>query len=119
MVEREHMMTIAAKRRIIAAVAGLAATLSAACSLIVEHRSQQCQRDAECASFKNAVCDVKQGICVERAGDKCLDPSGCYACEPQNTRQFQTACTDAKCVPYDNGALKSLLTADGGLPPVP
>lgn len=112
-------MTPAVHHRIVAAVFGVGLTLTAACSLLVEHRSKQCERDAECASFENAVCDVKQGICVERAGDKCLDPSGCYACEPKNTRQFQSACTDAACVPYDNGPLKGLLGPDGGLPAIP
>lgn len=112
-------MTPARIRRISAAAAALAAALTAACSLIVEHRSRQCDEDADCASFKNAVCDTKEGVCVERAGEKCVDPSGCYACEPKNTRQFQAACTDAQCVPYDNSVLKPLLTADGGLPPVP
>jgi len=112
-------MTLAATPRLVLAALGLAAALTAACSLIVEHRSQQCESDAECSAFTSAVCDVKQGVCVERAGDKCLDPSGCYVCEPKSTREFQSACTDAKCVPYDNAALKALLTADGGLPPIP
>lgn len=112
-------MTRAGRSRILVAALGLAATFTAACSLIVEHRSRQCESDADCASFDGTICDAKQGVCVERTGDKCLGPDGCYLCKPTNTRQFQAACTDAECVPYDNGGLGALLTADGGLPPIP
>lgn len=106
-------------RRLVVGALGLAIACLAACSLLVERREQQCQTDAECSAFPAAVCDVKQGVCVKRSGAGCVDASGCYACAPTTTQEFQSACTDAGCVPYDNSALKPLLTADGGLPPVP
>jgi hypothetical protein len=106
-------------RRLLAAVLWLGVGLSAGCSLIVEQRSRQCDTDAQCSAFKDAQCDVKRGVCVAREGPGCVDPTGCYACPPTSTRQFQTACTGAACVPYDNTALKALLSPDGGLPPVP
>ena len=112
-------MRISLCRFLAAGLLGLWATASLACSLIIEHRSQQCARDSDCAAFKNAQCDVAKGVCVERAGPGCVDPSGCYACEPSNTQQFQTACTDAGCIPYDNTPLSGMLLSDGGLPPVP
>lgn len=93
--------------------------LGPACSLIVEHKSRQCDTDADCKGFAGAVCDVSQGVCAPRAGDKCVDPSGCWACAPTNSHEFQTACTDAVCVPFDNGVLAGMLEPDGGLPAIP
>jgi hypothetical protein len=99
--------------------------LSAACSLLIEHRDRQCSTNADCASFKGATCDTKQGICVgpPDAGAPpdagCVGPSGCWACDPTTTHEHQTACTDAACEPYDNSVLAPLLSADGGLPPIP
>lgn len=112
-------MRILLRRFLAAGLLGLAATASFACSLIIEHRDRQCEKDGDCAAFKNAQCDVGKGVCVERAGTGCNDPSGCYACEPKSTKEFETACTDAGCIKYDNTPLKALLEPDGGLPPVP
>jgi hypothetical protein len=117
--EVELIMMRAGTHRILVATIGLCAVLGTACSLIIEHRSKQCSADADCAGFTSAVCDTLQGVCVPRSGEQCLDPSGCWACAPKNTKEFQSACTDAACVPYDNGALEALLTADGGVPPIP
>lgn len=90
-----------------------------ACSLIVEHQSHQCETDADCKAFADAVCDTSQGVCAPRSGDKCVDPSGCWACAPTTTHELQTACTDATCVPFDNSVLAGMLGPDGGLPAIP
>jgi hypothetical protein len=43
----------------------------------------------------------------------------CYACTPQSTDQYLNACTEAQCLPFDRTRILPLLTADGGLPPIP
>jgi hypothetical protein len=42
----------------------------------------------------------------------------CYACTPVTNVQFLNACTNAACVPFDDGRLTNLLP-DGALPPLP
>ena len=49
----------------------------------------------------------------------CEGPDGCFACEPDSQVEFLNACTDAACIPYDNGQLEGLLLEDGSVPPVP
>jgi hypothetical protein len=100
----------------LAALEGLAG-----CSLVIESRDRQCERDQDCSGFDGAACDVANGVCVPRAstGTSCEGPDGCWACAPENQEQFLNACTDAECVPYDNAQLEGLLLEDGSLPPVP
>ena len=53
-------------------------------------------------------------------GASCMnDASGCYSCSPKTTEQFLNACTSAKCVPFDDHARITTLTANGDLPPLP
>lgn len=97
------------------------------CSLVIETRDRQCEKDADCASFDNAVCDLAGGVCVQRVttgtgggGGGCVGPDGCYSCDsPQTQEEFLNACTDVECVPYDNTPLQGLLLEDGSVPPVP
>ncbi|WP_437756564.1 hypothetical protein [Sorangium sp. So ce1389] len=63
--------------------AGALATGALACSLIVEHRSEQCNSDADCARVAGAVCNLTDGICVPASsgpggGDDVI-PAGCTA----------------------------------------
>ncbi len=90
------------------------------CSLAIESRDRQCERDADCSGFGAAVCDVAGGVCIQSAGTAgCVGPDGCFACPPTKTEEFLNACTDAECIPYDNTQLQGLLQEDGSVPPVP
>jgi hypothetical protein len=88
------------------------------CSLVVESQDRQCEADADCSSFEDAVCDVAGGVCVSRLAG-CLGPDGCFSCPPAAQAEFLNACTDAECIPYDNTPLLGLLQEDGSVPPVP
>lgn len=46
------------------------------------------------------------------------EPRVCFSCEPERNEEFLDACTDAQCVPFDNGKLTKLLP-DGKVPPLP
>jgi hypothetical protein len=98
------------------------------CSLIIESRDRQCERDTDCSSFDNAKCDVAEGVCVSRvtsgtggggSGGGCEGPDGCYSCAPSKPVEYLNGCTDATCIPYDNTPLQDLLEPDGSVPPVP
>jgi hypothetical protein len=52
------------------------------------------------------------------ASDECVGPNGCWACTPTTNDQFLNACSGS-CVTFDETRLNGLLTADGGLPPLP
>lgn len=108
--------------------AGIAAFYAASgCSLIIENRDRQCEKDEDCAGFGDATCETSSGICVARGGTTsgstgsavCVGPDDCFACEPTKTEEFLNACTDVACVPYDNSQLDGLLQEDGSVPPVP
>lgn len=120
------------KTRFLALLLGVAPVSGGltSCSLVIESRDRQCEKDADCASFSNAVCDVAGGVCVPRstgtggggtggAGGGCVGPDGCFSCPPEKPVEFLNACTDVLCVPYDNTQLQGLLQEDGSVPPVP
>ncbi|WP_159396616.1 hypothetical protein [Sorangium cellulosum] len=61
---------------------GALATGAVACSVIVEHRNQQCTSDADCAQFTDAVCDLTDNTCVPESsasggGDGGSTTGGC------------------------------------------
>jgi hypothetical protein len=101
-----------------------AAGLVLGCSLLVEQRSEQCTKDADCAKFAGTVCEAATHVCVPKSGGStgsggCEGDQGCYSCTPHSTDEFLNACTEASCVPFDNAALKKYLSPDGGLPKLP
>jgi hypothetical protein len=55
------------------------------------------------------------------AGASCTDETAgnCYSCSPKTSEQFLSACTSAACVPFDDHARLTNLTASGALPPLP
>ncbi|WP_433932965.1 hypothetical protein AB3662_02200 [Sorangium cellulosum] len=62
--------------------AGALATGGLACSLIVERRGEQCNADADCARFDDAVCDVAERVCVPASsgpGGGGVTPADCAA----------------------------------------
>ncbi len=44
---------------------------------------------------------------------------GLLRLRPETTPQFQNACTEAACAPFDDAKRLTKLTPDGGLPPLP
>jgi hypothetical protein len=115
------------------------------CSFVVESEDHQCESDEDCKGFDDAVCNVSAGVCVRReaattssstttsaetstsassttstgTGEECVGEDGCFACDPVEQADWLNACTDAACVPFDNGRIADLLEEDGSLPPVP
>ena len=49
----------------------------------------------------------------------CVGSESCYKCEPVELVQFLNACTDGRCVKFDNAARLPLYKAGEPLPPVP
>ena len=47
------------------------------------------------------------------------DANHCYSCKPTTSEQFLNACTASACVPFDDHARITKLTASGDLPPLP
>ncbi len=114
-------------------VLGLSTILvTAACSLIVDTKADQCTTDADCKSLLNqpaAVC--QSGVClasaVDGAGSDATssndgpgeEGSGGDACVPKiPTTQddfLNETCTSAECIPFDNCA--RLAICDGGALP--
>lgn len=84
----------------------------AACSVIVENRTDQCSADADCEAF-GGYPQCVEGVCVARD----LNPPGCFPYEPAETSQYLNQCTGAECTPFDNCARLGLC---GGatLPPL-
>jgi len=58
------------------------------------------------------------GYCSSTSCESAVDGRPCWACTPTTRDQFLNGCTNATCVPFDNGRVTKL-PADGTLPPVP
>lgn len=120
---------------------GLSAMYS--CSLLVENRTQQCQKDADCTAIGGTTCDLATHLCnggaTSSSGssssgtssstssssgmtgcdvDGGIDAGGCYNCAATTDREFLDHCTGASCKPFDRSRLTHL-TATGALPPLP
>jgi hypothetical protein len=122
-------------RRILALLALLLGLVKlCACTVLLDTQIRQCQTSADCARFGDSICDPDQQLCVPRpvpmktvgdagsssAGDAsgCSGKNGCFACAPRTDPDFFNACTDGRCVPFDNRRLHNL-TPDGTLKPLP
>jgi hypothetical protein len=97
-------------------------TTAAACSLgNVAH--EDCTTDTQCAAAFGAGSRCETGFCTEATSPGCqktgADGRACFGCTPKVTRDFETACTDATCAPFDDAKRLTKLTPDGGLPPLP
>jgi len=62
-----------------------------ACTLILDHDSNQCKTDGDCASFGNGA-RCESGVCVG-ASSSTLAPPGCFAGTPQQEVDFLNHCT--------------------------
>jgi hypothetical protein len=105
------------------------------CSVLLNSEATQCERDADCARFGFALCDVGKHVCVASPVHSGLDggsvdaasadvtvscqaPSGCFQCTASSDLELITACSDSTCVPFDNKRLTNL-NPDGTLKPLP
>jgi hypothetical protein len=59
------------------------------------------------------------GDAGDASSDTCIGPSGCYACPPATDLQYESACTNAICRPFDNKKRLSHLLPEAGLSPLP
>ena len=105
----------------------------AGCSVVLDTEIKQCRTDADCEVFGSALCDPDTSLCVARpaapaqldaapapdATPACLGPGGCYSCAPRIDPEFFAACTDSRCVPFDNRSRLRNLGPDGKLRPLP
>ncbi|MDP9001822.1 MAG: hypothetical protein M3O46_17115, partial [Myxococcota bacterium] len=70
---------------------------SAACTLLLDHNSTQCQSDADCAHFGGLpVC--QRGLCVKSG----LGPPDCFSGMPRQPQDFANQCSSAECLSFDN-----------------
>ena len=104
------------------AAALLAAIVAAACSLgNVAH--DDCTSDTQCATAFGSGSRCDQGFCTEASSPGCqktgADGRACFGCAPKVTGEFQNACTDTTCAPFDDEKRLTHRTPDGGLPPLP
>ncbi len=85
-----------------AAIGGVAATM-AACSVIVESRSQQCTGDADCARFPHAACDMSSHICIDKQDLYCEEHD--CSCARDASVSITNNCTNAERHCYDDSKL--------------
>jgi hypothetical protein len=79
-----------------ATAAGLIAT-SAACTLLLDRSTTQCQSNADCAKFGgHPIC--QEGACI----DSHLGPAGCFYGTPQQPLDLLNQCSTAACSWFDN-----------------
>jgi hypothetical protein len=115
---------------------GLFVAVLPACSLLIDTDATQCRRDADCARFGAAVCDLATHFCAAtlNAGGAgggggaggagggaplCRDASGCHPCSVGGAAVFLNACTDTSCIRFDNASRLKNLDSDGNLKPLP
>lgn len=70
---------------------------SAACTLLLDRTSTQCQSDGDCAKFgRHPLC--QGGWCVSSG----LGPPDCFYGTPQQQQDFLNQCSPAECLSFDN-----------------
>jgi hypothetical protein len=95
----------------------LASVLATACSVLVDKNIAQCERDSDCKVAPFSSCSGS--VCVDpKASGNCVDPSGCFRCEPHSNAEHLNACSDSTCVPFDNESRLLERAADGKLRPL-
>jgi hypothetical protein len=89
------------------AVAGLVLG-SAACTLLLDETSTQCQVDADCAKFGgHPFCQNK--VCVKSG----LAPADCFSGTPQQPSDFLNQCSVNACLSFDDCARLKQCSAPG------
>jgi hypothetical protein len=122
------MATFRAGRRRVGAtwaflLAAVLATGAAAASCSLGNIARvDCTGDTQCAAAFGAGSRCEAGYCSAASSAGCdqarADGISCFGCSPKTTQDFQNACSEAACAPFDAARLTKL-TADGGLPPLP
>ncbi len=101
---------------------GALLTLIAACSLGNVHHDD-CTTDTQCVTSFGTGSKCASGFCTTPDAPGCQkkgpDGRACFSCVPQVTTDFESACTNAACAPFDNHARLTKLGADGSLPTLP
>jgi hypothetical protein len=78
-------------------VAAAVLTTCAACTLLLDRSTTQCQTDSDCAPFgTHPFC--QSGVCVSSG----LGPSNCFYGTPQEPQDFLNQCSAAECLSFDN-----------------
>jgi hypothetical protein len=110
-----------------------------ACSLLIDTDASQCRRDADCARFGAATCDLATHFCAATLNSGgaggggptgtggaggggpslCHDPSGCHPCAVGGAAVILNACTDSSCIRFDNADRLTNLDPNGNLKPLP
>jgi hypothetical protein len=84
---------------------------SAACTILLDHGTSQCQTDADCTKFGgHPTCT--SGLCVSSG----LQPADCFLGSPQQQQDFLNQCSDIECVKFDNCSRIGLCSADADPP---
>jgi hypothetical protein len=82
-----------------------------------------CTSDDQCALAFGTGSQCKEGFCTTPTNPGCEkrgpDGQNCFSCTPSSTPQFENACTNATCAPFDNKTRLTKLNPDGSLPPLP
>jgi hypothetical protein len=98
------------RRRFLRAIAAALPLACAACTLLLDHRSTQCQSDDDCARFgSHPFC--QSGVCVPSG----LGPPNCLYGPPQRPEDFLNECSLAACFSFDNCKRIGLCGDAGGL----
>jgi hypothetical protein len=119
--------------------AAIGAAASGGCSVLLDTSAEQCHNNNDCTRFPNAVCNLANHLCVMRVASTqpdahvdpdgstqtgpglaaCHDETGCIPCPAAATPSFLDACTNAKCITFDNKARLLNMDPDGGLRQLP
>jgi hypothetical protein len=75
--------------------------------------------DAPIAASDAPVASPDVAAVSDGAPAGCRGVNGCYSCPPQRDLEYLNACTDQRCIPFDNGARLKNLAPDGTLKPLP
>jgi hypothetical protein len=110
----------------IVAVAGGALTMAivaVACSL-GNIKRDDCVSSEQCASVFGAGSTCQQGYCTPTENANCESKNdagiACFSCsKPEKLLEFENACTNAECAPFDDKTRVTKLLPDGKLPPLP
>lgn len=109
-------------------------TAPTGCTWLLDASAAQCQRNEDCVRFAGTACDGARHVCVPTtpsnvttdggAGDgPAASDGGLLSCPPDGAvapgLELLNACTNATCLPFDNGARLHNLASDGTLKPLP
>jgi hypothetical protein len=108
---------------LIAAAGAIAIAITAVACSLANIKPVDCVSNAQCASHFGAGSECVDGYCTAspNAGCEKTTEAGftCFSCPPKAGLEFENACTNAACEPFDDQKRLTKLTPDGGLPALP